>query len=283
MAISITNKDQFTSNTNNQPSFTSDSWTPTANRLAIVIYQTSRASSTALSFSISGNSLSWSQVDSFKWKDTGSGNRYFLTVWVALTGSSPSTGAVTVTNVTANTNGGLIIIDEVDGADVSGTALAAIVQSKQGTIWATSGSATSESISLNSAITSGNASYGAMCHNASSGTNTQGTGYSPLGSAGVSTPGRIFSEYLAAGSTTVDFSWSTAGEGSGLGMEIKAAAVIPAATISTTLAKVTSDIEVSQEYTFDIVTILKKIRAELVSFPTGANEVWVETWEEQDP
>lgn len=220
MTISITNKDQFNSNTNNQPTFVSNSWTPTAGRLAIVTYQTTVSSSGSRTFTLSGNGITWSQVDSFRWIDTGSGTRYWLTVWVGLTGGSPSAGAVTATN-SANTNGGLIIIDEVSGADVSGTALDAIIQSVRGSIHTTSGSDTSATISLASLAGVDSASYGAMAHTLSSGTTTQGSGYTLLGSTGVSTPGRIITEYKAAGSTTVDFSWSDAGRGSGLAMEIK--------------------------------------------------------------
>lgn len=217
MAVSITVGVQASNNFNNQASFVTGSWTPTANRLLIAVFQTQGSTAQP---SISGNGLTWSLLTDQQYDTVGS--RYRLTTWVALTGATPSTGAITITP-TVNCNGYTFVCDQVDGADISGTALQAIVQTKLGPVDAAS--AASLTITLDSAITSGNASYGGLTHENSGGTQTEGSGYTKLGEQAQSTPGRLITEYKAAGSTTVDSSWSVNGIPGGVGMEIKAAAV----------------------------------------------------------
>lgn len=59
----------------------------------------------------------------------------------------------------------------------------------------------------------------------------------------------------------------------------------PLLTIGSTLAKITDGINASQSQQEAIVTSLVKVRASINanSFSLEPNEVWVETWEEQDP
>jgi len=127
--------------------------------------------------------------------------------------------------------GGSVIVDEVDGADVSGTALAAIVQNKAGSVDA---SGTSESISLTNAITAGNASWGGFHHQAAE-NSTNGSGYTSLGNGNHSGPNSsLFSEYKSAGSQTVDASWTTSSAKGGIAVEIKAASSQITGTLAVT-------------------------------------------------
>lgn len=59
--------------------------------------------------------------------------------------------------------------------------------------------------------------------------------------------------------------------------------VPPLFSIGSTLVKVSSNINLKEQALITLSPSLAKIRASLQSFPTDPNEVWVETWEEQDP
>ena len=217
MAISATHKASVFSGTN-AASYATGSWTPTANRLAICCVENEISGTTAAP-TITGNGLTWTQAASYAC-DT-SGTQVRISVFVAKTGASPSAGAVTADFGGVTQAGCNVIVDEIDGADLSGTALQAIVQSKNGTLNA---SGTSETITLDSAITSGNASYGVITHQADE-TTSVGSGYSALGNGSHPGPSSaLLTEYKAAGSQTVDASWVTSIQRGGIALEIKAAA-----------------------------------------------------------
>lgn len=217
MAVSITTKASVYSGTN-AASYATGSWTPTTGRLAVCVVQ-SEISGTTNVPTVSGNGITWSEVRNYE--DDTSGTTSRITVFVAKTAGS-SAGAVTADFASQTQAGGNVIVDEVDGADVSGTALQAIVQSVAGTV---NGSGTSESISLAALASAGNASYGAFHHQADEAT-SNGTGYTSLGGGSHAGPSSaLFTEYKAAGSTTVDASWATSSGKGGIAMEIKAAAV----------------------------------------------------------
>lgn len=221
MTITVTHKASVFSGSN-ATSYATGSWTPTASRLAICCVQ-SELSGAPAEPTISGNGLTWTKADGYQ--DDTSGTQSRITVFVALTGGSPSAGAVTADFGAETELGGNVIVDEVSGADVSGTALNAIVQTKTGS---TSGSGTSESISLTNGITAGNASYGVFHHQADEGSSV-GSGYSALGDGHHAGPASaLFTEYKAAGAQTVDASWTTSSLKGGIALEIKAAATATA-------------------------------------------------------
>jgi len=215
MAITITNKASVFSGTN-LSSYVTGSWTPTTGRLAVCCV-TSQISGTTNVPTVSGNGLTWTKVLDYQDDTVSTTSR--ITIFVALTAGG-SAGAVTADFAGQTQAGGSVIVDEVDGADVSGTALAAIIQSKAGSVDA---SGTSESISLTSAITAGNASYGCFHHQAQE-TTTQGSGYTQLGVGSHAGPSDGFmSEYESAGAQTVDASWTTSVGKGGMAIEIKSA------------------------------------------------------------
>lgn len=251
MAVSGVHKASVYSGSN-LTSYSTGSWTPSANRLAIVAVQSELSGSPAAP-TLSGNSLTWSQLASYQ--DDTSGTQSRITIFVAKTGSSPSAGAVTADFGAVAQAGCNIIVDEFNGVDVSGTALQAIVQNKNGSIDA---SGTSETITLNSAITSGNASYGAFHHQADEGTSF-GTGYAELGDGSHAGPSSALqSEYKATGSTTVDASWTTSSGKGAIALEIKAS-VTP---ISGTLNKSQSSDTLTSANTLQIKSTLSKTQSD---------------------
>lgn len=221
MTISITNKASKYDGAN-ATSYATASWTPTAGRLAICCVEVEISGSPVAPTSVTGNSLTWTKI--VEYNDDTSGTEMNISIWAALTGASPSAGAVTADFNAVTQAGCCVIVDEVTGAYVSGTVSQAFVQTKTGSANATG---TSESISLTSAITSGNASYGVFHHQADE-TTTQGTGYTQLGVGSHAGPSNgLMTEYKAAGSQTVDASWVTSAGKGGIAAEIKAATFAP--------------------------------------------------------
>jgi hypothetical protein len=199
-------------------SYATASYTPTADRLMIAAVHNRGSASgiTPDTPTLSGNGLTWSQVVTYLPDNTGT--QYRATVFVAKSGASPSAGAVTADFGGVNQGGCIIVVDEFDGADLTGAALDAIIQNKTG---ATTGGATSETITLDGAIGSGNATYGTFMHEANEG-NTPGSGYTELADqfTGTGMSMSIITEYRADGQTTVDASWTTSIQHGGIALEI---------------------------------------------------------------
>src|SRR5688572_7949276 len=174
MAITATNQASIFSGTN-LTSYATGSRTPTANKYSIATVTNDSASGTPTTPTLTGNGLTWSQLDTYVW-DTASGQAR-TTVFVAKNGASPSAGAVTADFGGVSQAGCNVTVEEIAGdVDVSGTALQTIVQFKRG---AADSSDTSESIVMDSGITSGNASYGVISHQAEEG-HTPGNGHTEL-------------------------------------------------------------------------------------------------------
>lgn len=220
MDISVTHKANMADGTNLTSYPTDASWTPTANRLAICSVCNAGNTATPATPTVSGNGLTWSELVTYICDTVNPAFR--ITVFVAKTGASPSAGVVTADFGGVSQLGCSILVDEADVADVSGTALQAIVQNKTGSVDATG---TSESITLDSAITSGNASYGVIQVQHAN-TVTPGNGHSILGDDNHTGPvSHLVTIWKAAGSQTVDGSWATSIGKGGIALEIKAAAV----------------------------------------------------------
>ena len=215
MAISGTTvASVFTSG--NATSYATGSYTPTASRL-MVCSICSELSGAPVIIAVTGNDLTWLPIASYQADTTGTQN--LIAIYAAYSGESPSAGAVTVDYGVITQAGGSVIVDEYDGVDMSGLVTACFVQTKTGTV---SGSGTSETITLDSGITTGNASGGVFQHQADE-TSTEGSGYSILGNGSHSGPSSsLLTEYLAAGSTTVDASWTTSAGKGGIAFELLA-------------------------------------------------------------
>jgi hypothetical protein len=223
MAIAGTHKASLYSGTNATSGVTG-SWTPTANTWAICCVQ-NELSGTPTTPTVTGNSVTWTQAVTYVNDTAGTQSR--ITIFVAKMGASPSAGAVTADFSAVEQAGINIIVDEFTGVDVSGTSLAAVVQSKTGTV---NGSGTSESIAMDSGITAGNASFGCFHHQAAE-ANTAGDSHTELGDGNHAGPSSsLTTVYKVAGNQTVSASWTTSIGKGGIALEIKAASagiVIP--------------------------------------------------------
>lgn len=218
MAITATNKANVADGTNLSSYPTDASWTPTAGRLAIAVVCNAGSSATPTVPSVSGNGLTWSELSTYVCDTVNPAFR--ITVFVALTGGSPSAGVTTASFGVVSQLGCSMLVDELDGVDVSGTALQAIVQNKAGSVDTTG---TSESITLDSAITSGNASYGGIQVQHAN-TVTPGNSHSILGDDNHTGPvSHLVTIFKSAGSQVVDASWATSIGKGGIALEIKAA------------------------------------------------------------
>lgn len=194
MAFTVANKiaQGFTS-----PGATSatSSWTPAANHLYLLwAFQNSNAATTNAP-TASGNGITWVQVATFQFNTSNESRLTLLRGMVA----SPSAGATTVTWNTSPVEGGVVIIDDWDGIDTSGTnGSGAIVQSTTGT-----GTTTSASFSFGS-VTSGNAVTAAFANGSANGAtnDTVGSGFTKVGESFHTTSpdwdGHMMSEWKAA-------------------------------------------------------------------------------------
>lgn len=142
-------------------SYASGSVTPTASRLLLLGIE-GEFGGTITAPSVSGLGLTWSEIAGYE--DDTSGTHVYVSLWGALTGGSPSSGTVTVDWSAIGTMVGCsIIIDEVSGADISSTVANAVSPQAAVTGSANSGG-TSETATLGSAPTSGNATYALFHH-----------------------------------------------------------------------------------------------------------------------
>jgi hypothetical protein len=230
MAVAGTHKASVYSGTN-LTSYATGSWTPTADTWAICSVQ-NELSGTPTTPTVSGNGVTWSTDPNLTYINDTAGTQSRITIFVAKMGASPSAGAVTADFAAVEQAGCNIIVDEFTGVDVSGTSLNAVVQSKTGTV---NGSGTSESITLDSGITAGNASFGAFHHQAAEG-NTAGDSHTELGDGNHAGPSSSFTTvYKPAGNQTVSASWTTSIAKGGIALEIKAAGAAAAAKPKTLL------------------------------------------------
>jgi cellulase (glycosyl hydrolase family 5) len=204
---------------NDRSIYTTASVSPGANKLILLVVVNGRTDGTATAPSaISGNGLTWVQVGTVA---TSSVNQQ-VSLYRAL-GSVPSAGIVTITFAASQSNC-LWSVFEVSGMDTSGTdGSGAIAQTPK----TASATATTMSITLDSAITSGNASFAAFTLNASTVTVTPGSGYTQQGTGASATSPSIYrySQYKAAGAQTIDATASQSAKYGIVGIELKALVV----------------------------------------------------------
>ena len=123
---------EFITGSNATSYSTTSSYAPTADRLLIaVVRNVNNLVTDPATPTFSGNGLTWTQVFTYLPDPTGTKSR--ITVFAALTGSSPTSGVGTADFGAETQLGCTVFVEEVDNADVSGTALDAIVQAVQGT------------------------------------------------------------------------------------------------------------------------------------------------------
>lgn len=202
--------------TSNASTYTTASQSPTANRLLLFTVMASGPS--VAKPTISGNGLTWTEVNSVQLTSS-----YWLVVYYALTGSSPSAGAVTIT-VSGGATGAGWHCAEVTGALLSASA---IVQSATNTVVDASIAATLGSMASTSMT------FAACDNNTNTAMTVERT---TLGGAGHATPNhRLDVQWLNGQDTTPTFSFAAGTTASTIAVEIALATVAPTGpTVSVT-------------------------------------------------
>ena len=200
-------------NTTDATSFTTASITPTANQLVIATVVNTAA--TAGTPTLSGNGLTWVQIDTQLVAASGVRTTMFRTM-----GASPSSGAVTIDFGADTQTGCAWAIDAFAGIDTSGTnGSGAVVQSAKGAVDATSITVTLAAFGS----TDNGAAFGMGRGRAEA--STFDTGWTEIVDTTYSTPNTaIETQWRADNDTTAGASWVTSGKAAGIAIEIKAAA-----------------------------------------------------------
>lgn len=188
----------------------SASITPGSDRLVLVAVNYIFEGGGTTAITISGNGLTWDVVQSH----VVAGHRQMVFRGM---GASPSTGAITFTGTTFDSI--VWSVAEFSGVDTSGTnGSGAIAQSKVAT-----GTSTTPTVTLDTAIGSGGATYGAVS-NASDTTVTPGASYTEIHDLNAGGSGESASlletEYRLAGNVVINATISSAAWGV-IGIEIK--------------------------------------------------------------
>jgi hypothetical protein len=189
--------------TSAQSSYTTASITPTSNNL-VIVYVSNTDSSSAATPTLSGTSLTWTQVGT--WSPTAV--RRF-TVFRAL-GASPGSGTLTIDYAGDSQSAAQWTVDQCAGVTTAGTNGSAAVVANSTSITNNTGSYLNEtdtgnSVTLSALSDANNATLGYVRNNGA-GAITSGSGYTTLGTGG-GFPQR--SEYRQPGNTLVDFTWSS--------------------------------------------------------------------------
>lgn len=200
--------------TNQTTPYATASITPTANRLAVAGVLVSVASGTTPALSLTGCGLTWVQVD-----QTAAGART-LHVFRAM-GAAPTAGALSIAgDGTTTLTSCLWSVTEFDGVDTSGTdGSGAVVQS----VNQKPAAATSCSTAFATAVTAGNATFGAVAISAQEAM-TAGTGWTALGQTSQSAPtSALLTEAATTAQQNVTASWTSSVTNFIIGVEVKAA------------------------------------------------------------
>lgn len=199
-------------------SATSASITPTANNLVLVTVVSRTSSGDPNHPTLTGNSLTYVEIASANYDNTGTQKR--VTLFRAM-GSSPTSGTIAIDFAGQTQTDIKWSVDQASGTDTSGTnGSGAIVQSA--TNADTSNLATALTVTLAAFSSTNNATYGGFGKGGSGG-HTVGSGFTQLSnetSAGAIT---VSTQWRVDNDTTVDVTSSEAGEQGGIAIEIKAA------------------------------------------------------------
>lgn len=182
MAFSATLATPAIADNVDRTSYTTASWTPTANRYITVWVSFAVDSGVAVAPTLSGNGIgTWSKVT-----DTIGGGPGGTAVYVALSGGSPSAGVLTVDFAGVTQNHCDIHVLEVDGADLTGTALSAV---RQSAIQNAAGLSSPASLSLTSVPADASRCFASWALNSNTAL-TPRTNWTELADAGHSAPAR---------------------------------------------------------------------------------------------
>lgn len=199
-------------------SFTTASISPTSNALVLAAVAAGKATPVG-DAALSGNGLTWVEIGEALYDVSGTGG----TLWLfRAMGASPSAGAVTIDFAGVTHLACVWSIVELTGVDTSGTNGSGAIVQAVSEVETDLGNTALVTLAAFSNVN--NATYGCVAKQTNEGF-TPGTNFTELGDFAVAVPViSILSEWQAANDTTVDASWATAGEKSGIiGVEIKAA------------------------------------------------------------
>lgn len=264
------------SSTTDAASYNTASISPGANKL-ILATVVSRTGITAdpNQPTLSGNGLTWVAIASVVFDNTSSSRRR-VTLFRAM-GASPSTGAVTIdfggqTQTACDWN-----IEEVSGMDTSGTnGSGAIVQSATNFDNATGTPVSTLTVTLSAFSNTNNATFGAFGYGGT-GTSTAGSGFTKLGDVmDGETSIRLTTEFRSDNDTSVDISYSAAGEIGGIAIEIKAAGTAYSQTCNETVTIVDTVTKTAGKVLNDVVTIVDT-RTRIISRSLGEVVTIVDT------
>lgn len=218
MALTVTQLSY--SSASGSTSRTTTSVTPSANKLQILCIMTYTFFNTSpyVPSGVTGNGLTWTNVASLASHHASSWVRF--DVYVA-TGASPSTGTQTITYSSAPTDSGWLLV-EVDGADLSGGASAALVQTGQ----TASTLVTTRTVNLSALASANNLVLAFASSFSGTATMTATSSYSWVHTEPtyiISTQMTLNGEYLINGSTTVTVTSSVSSDMHVQAMEIKEA------------------------------------------------------------
>ncbi len=195
-------------------SYTSPSWTPPTEGLIVSFIWGGRSGGGADVPTVSGNSITWTVIKSLDWSSGSTGR----TLHLVGANASGATSGVTTINWGANTQIGTVVsFFQATGVDLSGGVPAAFIQS--GTA---NGTATSGSITLNAAASSGNRPIAGFGHAANEG-KSERTNWTELDDLGGVGPTRnLETQYRSdAFETTASGTWPTSAIWGGIAAELQ--------------------------------------------------------------
>ena len=198
--------------------------TPSGNKLILVtIFNQVSAGSTANAPTLSGNGLTWVQIDSGL---VGTSTEMRASLFRSM-GASPSTGSITISFAGQEQLRCGWIVAEFGNVDTSGSSgSGAVVQSAANNATGV----TSLTVTLGAFGSANNATYG--CFGVAVNEDVSpGSGFAQIDDFQVGTANRrLFAEWRSDNDTSVDCSWTTAAGCRGFAVEIKAAAAGAART-----------------------------------------------------
>lgn len=203
----------------NQTSYTTAAISPTANALVLVSVQNTTVSGTPNTPTVTGCSMTWTQVITDRLGSTV----LRMTMFRGLSASPGSGCALTIDFAGQEQTDITWVVNEWTGVDTGGTnGSAAVVQSNSDDEAAAA--VTSADVSLAAfGDATNNGAYGCFLHSASQAP-TEGSGFTLLGTGSTGTGRRTDCEYKTGEDTVVDMSWgASSATAVGIAMEIKVA------------------------------------------------------------
>lgn len=208
-------------NGSQQITYTTASITPGANRLILAWIFNSNNNPVGTP-TLSGNGLTWVQVNTVTWNPVASPD-YRITLFRAM-GAAPTAGSVSIT-FPVNQRAAAWSIIEFSGVDTSGTdGSGAVLQNATGSDDAAGPAGLT--ITLPSAIGSGNATAGGFGNNSNVPSISPGAGYTAFSEVNTSNPNLdLRAEWRADGNTNVRATQTGAHPIAGIAVEIKASSL----------------------------------------------------------